>query len=376
MGDVLLAGPAVRAVAAEAARVTFLAGPRGAPAAHLLPGVDAVLVCHLPWIDAEPRSVSRPELLGLADEIARRSVDDALILTSFHQSPLPTALILRLAGVKRLGAISEDYPGGLLDVRLSSPGDVHEVTRALFVVSELGFSLPAGDDGRLRVRRGGRLPPQLIGADDYIVVHPGAAVPARAWSPERHAELVGLLRADGWTVVVTGGQGEHALTAQVAGIPRRGVYDLGGHCDLAGLAETLAGARAVVTGNTGPAHLSAAVSTPVVSVFAPTVPVGHWRPWKVPHELLYAPVECAGCRARDCPVPGHPCVEQVSPVSVADAVTRVAASGNMLSGRGQLARGPLDRRRQAPALAQHPGQSPRCLEERVTTPLSEAGRSK
>ncbi len=42
---------------------------------------------------------------------------DALILTSFHQSPLPTALLLRLAGISRIAAISTDYPGALLDVR-------------------------------------------------------------------------------------------------------------------------------------------------------------------------------------------------------------------------------------------------------------------
>ena len=53
-GDVLLAGPAIRALAAGADHVTLLCGPRGRQAAVLLPGVDAVLTWRAPWIDPEP----------------------------------------------------------------------------------------------------------------------------------------------------------------------------------------------------------------------------------------------------------------------------------------------------------------------------------
>jgi ADP-heptose:LPS heptosyltransferase len=348
-GDVLLAGPAVRAVAASGAEITFLAGPQGAAAAALLPGVENLVVCLLPWIDGTPPPVSEPAISGLVAEIARRELDEALILTSFHQSALPTALIVKLAGVPRVAAISEDYPGSLLDVRLTPPGDVHEVTRALYVASALGYPLPSEDDARLRVKRPGRLPPELAGAGEYVIVHPGTAVPARAWAPERHAELVELLSAEGWTVAVTGGRGERALTARVSGAPRRGVHDLGGATDLAGLAEIVAGASAVVSGNTGPAHLAAAVGTPVASLFAPTVPPVRWRPWQVPHELLYAPVDCAGCRARECPVPGHPCLGRVSARTVAEAVNRLARSPR--SPRGEPACGELDLRGQRAPLA-------------------------
>ena len=86
----------------------------------------------------------------------------------------------------------------------------------------------------------------------------------------------------------------------------------------------LAGAAAVVVGNTGAAHLAAAVGTPVVSLFAPTVPAARWRPWRVPHELLGVDVPCAGCRARACPVPGHPCLEGVGVAEALAAVRRLA----------------------------------------------------
>jgi len=318
-GDVLLAGPAIRALAAGADRVTLLCGPRGRQAAGLLPGVDDVLVWHAPWIDPEPEPVSRSAVDALVAGVEALEADRALIFGSFHQSPLPTALLLRLAGVPWIGATSVDYPGSLLDLRHRISDDVHEVRRGLSLAAAAGYDLPPGDDGRLAVRH----EPPPAGAP-YVVVHPGASVPARAWAPERHARLVALLAGRGRRVVVTGAPSERELTAAVAGPPRAGVTDLGGATSLGGLAAVLAGADAVVVGNTGPAHLAAAVGTPVVSLFALTVPAVRWRPWMVAHELLSVEVPCAGCRARVCPVEGHPCVDGVEPEDVVEALERLA----------------------------------------------------
>jgi len=331
-GDVLLAGPALRAVAARAGRVTLLCGPRGSAAAALLPGVDEVLARPAPWIEAPAEPVSKAGTEALVGELAVRRVDEAIVLTSFHQSPLPLALLLRLAGVPTIAAISVDYPGSLLDVRHRIDEDVHEVERALSLVATLGYRLRPGDDGRLAVRRphGPRpspLPwPARRGAG-YVAVHPGASAPARTWAPERHAALVEALAERGRRVVITGGTAERELTARVAGPARPDVTDLGGLVDLAGLAEVLAGADVVVVGNTGPAHLAAAVGTPVVSLFAPVVPAARWRPWKVPHALLgRQDAACAGTRARTCPVDGHPCLNDVSVEQAVEAVERLAVA--------------------------------------------------
>jgi ADP-heptose:LPS heptosyltransferase len=315
-GDVLLAGPAVRAVATGAERVTLLCGPAGAEAARLLPGVDGVVVREAEWIAVDPPPVRRDRVDRHVDDLAALGVDCALILTSFHQSPLPLALLLRMAGVRLIGAICEDYPGALLDVRHRVDDDLHEVWRGLSLAQAMGFELAEDDDDRLRVLRPGGYPP----GTGHVVVHPGASVPARAWAPERHAALVRALAGEGRQVVVTGGSRERALTRRVAGTH---ALDLGGRTSLGELADILAGAACLVTGNTGPAHLAAAVRTPVVSLFAPTVPVQRWRPWGVPHELLYVPVPCAGCRARICPVPGHPCVDEVEVEAVLAAVARM-----------------------------------------------------
>ena len=323
-GDVLLTGPAVRAVAAHTGRVTMLCGPRGRAAAELLPGVDELLVHRAPWIDPEPRAVECEAELGLVDELGRRGIDRAILLTSHHQSPLPLALLLRLAGVPFVAAASADYPGSLLDLRHGVTDRVHEVERGLSLVGACGYELPPGDEGRLAIRRSPGARPAAAPEPPYVVVHPGASVPARAWGSERNAELVEALAEGGRRVAVTGSPGESDLTARVAGKARTGVVDLGGTTNLAGLAEVLAGADAVVVGNTGPAHLAAAVGTPVASLFAPTVPAVRWRPWKVAHELLHVEVPCAGCRARECPVPGHPCLEGVSTAEVVTAVERLA----------------------------------------------------
>ena len=325
VGDVLLAGPAVRAVAARAGRVTLLCGPRGREAAKLLPGVDQVVVEHAAWIDAQPERVTRKAMDSLVDRLTDLDLDQAVILTSFHQSPLPLALLLRMARVPTIAAVSVDYPGSLLDVRHRVDDDLHEVARGLSLVATLGYRLPEGDEGGLRVRRdlGADVPD--LGGGGYVVVHPGASVPARAWAPERHAALVDALAGAGRRVVVTGGADERALTAMVAGPRQAGVLDLGGKVDLAGLVEVLGRARVVVVGNTGPAHLAAAVGTPVVSLFSPVVPAARWRPWGVPHVLLgdqEAP--CAGSRARVCPVPGHPCLDDVLVGEVVAAVERLA----------------------------------------------------
>jgi ADP-heptose:LPS heptosyltransferase len=337
VGDVLLAGPAVRAVAADA-EVSMLCGPAGAPAARLLPGVRRVLEWASPWIVDPAPPVTRGDVDGIVAALAGHAFDEAVVLTSFHQSPLPTALLLRLAGVGRITGASVDYPGTLLDVRLRPgagprgdlPEDIPEPDRALAIVAAAGFRLPAGDDGRLAVRRppGVRALLRPLHRRPYVVLHPGASVSARRWPVELHRRAARLLTDAGTPVVVTGGPGERDLTAAVADGHRPGrCLDLGGRTDLAQLSGVLAGASALVAGNTGAAHLAAAVGTPVVSLFAPVVPPERWRPHRVPHVLLGdQDAPCRGSRARECPVPGHPCLSRVAPEEVVAALNRLVAA--------------------------------------------------
>lgn len=321
-GDVLLAGPAVRAMAARGT-VDLLTGPAGADAARLLPGVDEVHTWSCPWIVADPPAVDPASTDALVTMLAGR-YDHAVVFTSFHQSALPTALLLRLAGVRRISAFSEDYPGSLLDDRVAPPGDVPEAERALHLATQAGFALPVGDDGLLSVRTAAA--PEGLDRGRFVVVHPGTSAPARAWPAQRWRDCVRALDEAGHRVLVSGSPSERELTAVVAG--SRGV-DLGGRTTLAQLAALLSRADALVVANTGPAHLAAATRTPVVSLFAPTVPLRRWAPYGVPLAVLgdqQAP--CRGTRAVQCPVPNHPCLGSVTATDVVEALEELLRRTN------------------------------------------------
>jgi ADP-heptose:LPS heptosyltransferase len=325
LGDMLVCGPAIRACAARADRVTVLAGPGGAEAARLLPGVDDVVEWTCPWIVADPPPVDPADVDDIVGRLATMEVDEAVILTSFHQSALPTALLLRLAGVPRITGISDDYPGSLLDVRLASPPDGPEPERVLAIARGAGAELPPGDDGRLALR--GPLPePVSVPGEPFVVLHPGVTAPARGYPIACWAEVAALLTGRGKTVLVTGSAPESRLTATVARAARRPgrAHDRAGHDNVAGLASILDRATVLVAGNTGPAHLAAAVGTPVVSLFAPVVPARRWAPYGVPTVVLGdQDAPCRGTRARLCPVEGHPCLSSVSPQAVVDSVDQL-----------------------------------------------------
>ena len=323
MGDLLICGPAIRAVAASGAAVTVLAGPHGAAAARLLPGVADVLTWDCPWISPDPPPVERAALDRLVELVRQRRCAEALVLTSFHQSVLPTALLLRLAGVERIAGCSTDYPGALLDVRIPEPAEAPEPVRMLRVAAAAGYRLPPHDAGALAVRA--ELPeiPVPLPAN-YLVVHAGASAPARTCSARTWDGIAADLAAAGWPVVLTGGAAEE--TAGLARAVPSGV-DLGGRLGLAELAAVLRGARALVVGNTGPAHLAAAVGTPVVSLFAPVVPASRWAPFTDRLVLLGDQhAGCAGSRARSCPVAGHPCLDEITGGQVLAALDRLAVS--------------------------------------------------
>jgi ADP-heptose:LPS heptosyltransferase len=327
-GDVLITGPAIRALASTADRVDLLVSPVGRAAAGLLPKVDEILTFDAPWTGYQPADFDNAAFRAITGRLRRRRYTRAVIFTSFHQSPLPMALLARLARIPFVAGTSVDYPGSLLDIRHQRPAG-HEVDAALDLAVAAGGKLPAGDDGRLQIRcmpvDSGLIRNTLPADGRYIVVHPGASVPARSLTAEHAAAIVAALSGAGWPVVVTGGPADGELTRHAAGTAG---LNLAGRTDLPGLAAVLAGAACVVVGNTGPAHLAAAVGTPVVSLFSPVVPAERWRPYGVPTILLGDQREaCRNSRARTCPVAGHPCLSRVPVAAVVDAVNQLVMTG-------------------------------------------------
>jgi ADP-heptose:LPS heptosyltransferase len=319
LGDVLLAGPAVRAVA-QRAKVTMLVRHGLAKAAELLPGVDDVVEFDAAWVLFDPPQIHNHEIADLLGAIEARHFDAALILTSFHQSPLPLALLLRMARVPWIGAICEDYPGSLLDLRHHAADGLPESERNVSLARAAGFSAD-GMGARLAVRQPLPDVTAQVGTEPYVVFHPGAAVPARRPTATHSRAMVSALVVAGHRVIVTGSADETTLTGFVAGGE---AGDLGGQLSMAELAAILAGAEVVVAPNTGPAHLAAAVGTPIVSLFAPVVRAEQWAPYGVPRVLLGdQQAACRGSRMRICTIPDHPCLTSIKPEEVVAAVAEL-----------------------------------------------------
>ncbi len=316
-GDVLLAGGAVRAVAAAARSVTMLVNPAEAATARMLPGVDDVIEFEAGWLDLDATPVRGPAVKTLLRRVGRGRFDLALILTSVAQSPLPLALLLRLAGVGWIAGTTDDNSGSLLDLQHHAPPHLPEAERNLSLAEAAGFHADA-DGARLAVRRPLPNAVGLTGAGAYVVFHPSASVDAYQPTAEHARALVDGLLAAGHRVIVTGTLAECPTTAYVAA---GGADDLGGWLDLPSLAAVLERAECLIAPNTAPAHLAAAVGTPVVSLFAPAVPAERCRPYGVPVVLLGDQhAACRGTAARECPVPGHPCLGSITPAAVVDAV--------------------------------------------------------
>jgi ADP-heptose:LPS heptosyltransferase len=146
--------------------------------------------------------------------------------------------------------------------------DVHEVRRWCDLLAWHGIESDPNDLGLAR-------PATPSPAPGAIVVHPGAKDPARRWPPERFAEVARKLANQ---VVVTGNESERPLAeavAQQANLAPGAV--LAGRLDLAELAALVAGARLVISNDTGVGHLATAYGTPSVVLFGPTDP-SVWGP--------------------------------------------------------------------------------------------------
>ncbi|HEY2191664.1 MAG TPA: glycosyltransferase family 9 protein [Actinomycetospora sp.] len=116
-----------------------------------------------------------------------------------------------------------------------------------------------------------------------VVIHPGAAFGSKRWPVDRFAAVAEALAGDGHRVVVTGGRDESALTAAVAAAS--GGLDLAGRTSLLDLLVLVAGARLVIAGDTGIAHVATAFGIPSVTLFGPVGPT-QWGPPADPRHVV------------------------------------------------------------------------------------------
>jgi lipopolysaccharide heptosyltransferase II len=333
-GDVLMTEPAMRSLreARPGRRVTLLTSPAGSAIAPLLPAVDDVIVYDAPWMKATgARPDSRLDL-AMIDRLCRGGFDAAVIFTVYSQNPLPAALLCHLADIPRRLAHCRENPYQLLTDWLPEPEphslQRHEVRRQLDLVAAVGGH--TGDE-RLRLRvpsaavRRVRETLAWFGiepGDRWAAVHVGASAPSRRYPPELFAEAVRLMIEEyGISVVFSGTADEAPLVEQVRGLAHLFTHSLCGKLDVAGLAAFLSLAPVLVSNNTGPVHVAAAVGTPVVDLYALTN-LQH-TPWMVPSRVLNHDVPCRNCYKSVCPEGHQNCLALVPPAAVARAAAEL-----------------------------------------------------
>lgn len=124
--------------------------------------------------------------------------------------------------------------------------------------------------------------------DGAVIMHPGAASPARRWPAARWAAVARALAPSG-PVLLTGSAAERALCRQIATLAATdSVVDLAGETSLPELAALVAEARCVISGDTGIAHFASAYRTPSVVLFGPTSPQTWGPPPRQEHRVVWS----------------------------------------------------------------------------------------
>ncbi|MFI6368027.1 glycosyltransferase family 9 protein [Nocardia sp. NPDC050630] len=248
--------------------LTIVPALRGLRAAH--PNDHVVL--------AAPEALR--DVVDLIDAVDELLPTAGLGALRWHGAPPKLAVNLHGAGPESIRDLLAARPATLLTHRHPDfpelPGpewcdDMHEVDRWCRLLEYGGID---ADPTALLLPA----PPEPPPESNVVVIHPGAAYPARRWPSERFARVARELAANGHRVVITGTHDEIRLAnavAEKAGLSPTAVY--AGRTDLAELAALVAAAALVVCGDTGVGHLATAFGTPSVLLFGPTPP-HRWGP--------------------------------------------------------------------------------------------------
>jgi lipopolysaccharide heptosyltransferase II len=330
LGDVLMCTPAMRALRqSPPARVlTLLTSPGAAAALPFIPELDTAIAWQAPWMKSSSPGDPGADS-ALVARLAAQRFDAAVIFTTYSQSALPAAMLCYLAGIPLRLAHCRENPYQMLSDWIAEPEpqqlERHEVQRQLDLVAAVGchtgnvalsFALREHDLDHVRQRL------YSAGINPYgrwILLHPGASAASRRYPARHWPEVMRQLAArTSCPLVLTGGPDEIALVDTIRAACPVPALSLAGQLSLGQLGAALRLASVVVTNNTGPAHIAAAVGTPLVDLYALTNP--QHTPWQVSNRLLYHDVPCRFCQKSECPEGHHACLEQVAPTRVADAV--------------------------------------------------------
>lgn len=296
IGDVLMSTPAIRALkeARPGRRITLLTSSNGAQIARHVPDIDDVIVFDPPWY-RHPSIAGNDGVAATAEQLRAQQFDAAVILTVFSQNPLPTAMLCYLAAIPRIAGYCRENPYELMSDWIPDDeplkGVRHEVQRQLDLATALG-AVPSQSSLSLRVpvhrsadAREAMHAAGLNPDQPWIALHPGASEKRRRYPLENFAAAARMLHEQlGVQVAITGGGSERELAAAIVSQAGEGVRSLAGMLDIEACIALLDMAPLLISNNTGPVHIAAALGTPVVVAYARTNP--QHTPWQVPHRVL------------------------------------------------------------------------------------------
>ena len=330
LGDAVMTTPALAGVREgfPDARIVLLAKPLVAELFRHHPDVDEVIVYERP---------GRHEgILGrfrMGAELRRRRFDGALLL----QNAFDAAFLAFLARIPERAGYPTDGRRLLLSLPVPLPRDIlerHEVEYYLCLLDGLGIPRPVPAALKLAVTEeereamATRLASHGIERGAPIVtINPGATYgSAKRWYPDRFAAVSDALSAEwGAAVVVVGSAAEAPLAGEIEAAARIGVVNLAGKTTVREIMAVLSLSSFLVTNDSGPMHIGAALGVPLVAIFGPT----DWRrtsPWSSLAKVVRVEIDCSPCRLRVCDR-GHECMLGVTPGMVVDAARQLLPGG-------------------------------------------------
>jgi heptosyltransferase-2 len=309
VGDAVLAIPAMKAIRARfpGAEITLLVRPWVAGLFSSAPYIDKV------WTENKPASLG--SWIRITRDIRKREFDLSLLLPNSFES----ALMMFIGGVRQRVGYATDGRGWMLTEAVPKmTGQQHQIQYYLNLTKVLSA---ATDPPSIRIeatpseRDTAR---QLLAAEGipagtpFLVLNPGAAYgSAKRWHQDRFAGAAGNLASKlGLNVAIIGSEAERAIANQVCERMTRPTAVLNGRTSLETLIGVLAESSLMITNDSGPMHIAAALGIPTVAIFGPTDET-NTGPYGPHTRIVKHPVECSPCLLRECPI-DHRCMNGVS----------------------------------------------------------------
>jgi lipopolysaccharide heptosyltransferase I len=319
LGDIVHAFPVVSAIKTQwpGSHITWLVKRQWADLVERAEGVDRV------WpVEMTVRSWIRE---GRA--LRAQRFDIAIDLQGLFRS----AIVARFSGAPtRIGFANgrEGSPWFYTQrIPVLSP-DIHAVDRYLSVAAALGASLSGkpqfefkwSEKDTATVRELCRRKGFLVDRP-WIAINIGARWPTKRWPLASFAAVVDqLYETQHDPIVMIGDADERACTNKLRALTDRPFIDLSGEIPLGFLPALLSKATAMITNDSGPMHIAAALGVPVVAIFGPTS-AARTGPYGDGHQVLTSRIPCSPCFSRVCRHDSElECLHLIKPTQVADVV--------------------------------------------------------